>query len=281
MDQRMQARHRLERDLRSALHNGEFELYYQPQLNLERGEITGFEALMRWHHPERGLVGPADFIPLAEETGLIVPIGEWVLRQACLDAAKWPKGIKVAVNLSAAQFRFGNVRQAVISALGGLASAAAVARAGGHRVGAAAGQRRAWRETLDKLREIGVGIALDDFGTGYSSLSYLSRFHFDKIKIDQDLHQGAGREVGQLARDRALGRRHRREPRHRHHGGRRRDAGGVRARAPGRLHRGAGLFHQPAAPGGRGSRYTGRQQAVPGGACPPGWLTQAQRESGE
>ena len=118
MDQRMQARRRLERDLRSALHNGEFELYYQPQLNVERSEITGFEALLRWNHPERGLVGPADFIPLAEETGLIVPIGEWALQQACLDAVKWPKGIKVAVNLSAAQFRFGNVRQAVISALG-------------------------------------------------------------------------------------------------------------------------------------------------------------------
>ena len=184
MDQHMQARHRLERDLRSALHNGEFELYYQPQLNIERGEITGFEALLRWNHPERGLVGPADFIPLAEETGLIVPIGEWALRQACLDAVKWPKGIKVAVNLSAAQFRFGNVRQAVISALGGshllpqsleLEVTETVLLQDSDAVAV----------TLDKLREIGIGIALDDFGTGYSSLSYLSRFHFDKIKIAQ------------------------------------------------------------------------------------------------
>ena len=118
MDQRMQTRRKLERDLRAALHAGELELYYQPQLNLERNEISGFEALLRWHHPERGLVSPADFIPLAEETGLIVQIGEWTLRQACAEAASWPKVLKVAVNLSPAQFRFGNVRQAVISALG-------------------------------------------------------------------------------------------------------------------------------------------------------------------
>lgn len=184
MDRQMQDRHQLERDLRAALHNDEFELYYQPQLNLKRGRITGFEALLRWNHPQRGLVSPADFIPLAEETGLIVPIGEWTLRQACADAAKWPKSIKVAVNLSAAQFRSGNVRQAVISALGG-------SRLSPQRMelevtesvllqdsdGAA--------ETLEALHDIGVLIALDDFGTGYSSLSYLRRFHFDKIKIDQ------------------------------------------------------------------------------------------------
>src|SRR5262249_25622014 len=118
MDQRMQTRRTLERDLRSALHQGELELYYQPQLNLERTEISGLEALVRWNHPDRGLVSPADFIPLAEETGLIVQIGEWTLRQACAEAARWPKGLRVAVNLSPAQFRFGNVRHAVISALG-------------------------------------------------------------------------------------------------------------------------------------------------------------------
>jgi EAL domain-containing protein (putative c-di-GMP-specific phosphodiesterase class I) len=99
------------------LHAGELELYYQPQLNLERNEIAGFEALLRWNHPERGLVSPAEFIPLAEESNLIVQIGEWTLRQACTEAAKWPS-LKVAVNLSPAQFRFGNVRQAVITALG-------------------------------------------------------------------------------------------------------------------------------------------------------------------
>jgi diguanylate cyclase (GGDEF)-like protein len=184
MDQHMQERHKLERDLRLALQNSEFELHYQAQLNLERNEITGFEALLRWNHPQRGLVSPADFIPLAEETGLIVPIGEWTLRQACADAALWPKGTKVAVNLSAAQFRFGNVRQAVIGALGvsrllpqwlELEVTESVLLEDSD--GAA--------ETLNKLHEIGVGIALDDFGTGYSSLGYLRRFPFDKIKIDQ------------------------------------------------------------------------------------------------
>jgi diguanylate cyclase (GGDEF)-like protein len=184
MDKQMQARHNLERDLRRALQKGEFELYYQPQLNLEREEISGFEALLRWNHPERGLVTPDDFIPLAEETGLIVPIGEWVLRQACAEAAKWPKGLKVAVNLSGAQFRFGNVRQAVISALGG-------AQIVPQRLEIEVTESvlllddEAVSETLDKLEEIGVRIALDDFGTGYSSLSYLKRFRFGKIKIDR------------------------------------------------------------------------------------------------
>jgi diguanylate cyclase (GGDEF)-like protein len=184
MDQHMQARHKLERDLRRALQNSEFELHYQAQLNLQRDEITGFEALIRWNHPERGLVSPADFIPLAEETGLIVPIGEWTLRQACADAALWPTGTKVAVNLSAAQFRFGNVRQAVISALGAsrlmpqwLELEVTESMLLQDSEGVA--------ETLNQLHDIGVGIALDDFGTGYSSLSYLRRFHFDKIKIDQ------------------------------------------------------------------------------------------------
>ena len=184
MDQRMQARHTLERDLRAALQRGQFELHYQPQLNLERGEVTGFEALLRWDHPERGMIPPADFIPLAEETGLIVPIGEWTLRQACEDAASWPEGLKVAVNLSAAQFRFGNVRQAVVAALGAsrlppesleLEVTESVLLEDSDEVA----------QTLDLLHEMGVGIALDDFGTGYSSLNYLRRFHFDKIKIDQ------------------------------------------------------------------------------------------------
>ena len=105
MDQRMQARRSLERDLRSALVNGEFALHYQPLVNLERDEICGFEALLRWHHPERGNVPPSDFIGLAEETGLIVPLGEWVLRQACTEAATWPDHLKIAVNISPAQFR--------------------------------------------------------------------------------------------------------------------------------------------------------------------------------
>jgi diguanylate cyclase (GGDEF)-like protein len=189
MDQQMQARHTLERDLRAALQRGEFELYYQPQLNLQSDEITGFEALLRWNHPTRGLVPPTDFISLAEETGLIVPIGEWTLRQACSDAVRWPRGVKVAVNLSAAQFRHGNVRQAVISALGAsnllpqgleIEVTESVLVQDSYNV----------VETLNRLHDIGVGIALDDFGTGYSSLSYLRRFHFDKIKIDQSFIQG-------------------------------------------------------------------------------------------
>ena len=184
MDQRMQARHTLERDLRAALQRGEFELYYQPQFNLERGEVTGFEALLRWHHPDRGMIMPADFIPLAEETGLIVPIGEWTLRQACTDAVSWPEGLKVAVNLSAAQFRFGNVRQSVVTALG-------VSRLAPQLLELEVTELVLLQDsddvaqTLDLLHEMGVGIALDDFGTGYSSLNYLRRYHFDKIKIDQ------------------------------------------------------------------------------------------------
>lgn len=184
MDSRMQARHALERDLRVALQGGQFELHYQPQLSLQSGEIVGFEALLRWNHPTRGLVMPSDFIALAEETGLIVAIGEWTLRQACMDALDWPKWVKVAVNLSAAQFRFGNVRQAVISALGS-------SRLPPPRLEVEVTESVLLEDsdtvaqTLDLLHDVGVKIALDDFGTGYSSLSYLRRFHFDKIKIDQ------------------------------------------------------------------------------------------------
>jgi len=189
MDQQMQARHTLEHDLRAALQRGEFELYYQPQINLQSDEITGFEALLRWNHPTRGLVPPTDFISLAEETGLIVPIGEWTLRQACSDALRWPRGVKVAVNISAAQFRHGNVRQAVISALG---ASNLLPQSLEIEVTESVLVQDSYNvvETLNRLHDIGVGIALDDFGTGYSSLSYLRRFHFDKIKIDQSFIQG-------------------------------------------------------------------------------------------
>ncbi len=199
MDQRMQTRRKLERDLRAALHSGELELYYQPQLNLERNEIVGFEALVRWNHHERGLVAPVDFIPLAEETGLIVQIGEWVLRQACAEAVKWPKGLKVAVNLSPAQFRSGNVRHAVISALG--ASQLLPQRLELEVTESLLLQEsEGVAETLEKLHQIGVRFALDDFGTGYSSLSYLGRYHFDKIKIDKIFIQElAGRPKSSLA----------------------------------------------------------------------------------
>jgi diguanylate cyclase (GGDEF)-like protein len=184
MDQRMQARRGLERDIRNALVNGEFALHYQPLVNLERDEICGFEALLRWQHPERGNVPPSDFIPLAEETGLIMPLGEWVLRQACTEAASWPDHLKVAVNVSPAQFRARNLADLVVRTL------AATGMAPGRleleitesvmlqdEDGAFA--------TLTRLHDLGVRIALDDFGTGYSSLSNLRRFPFDKIKIDR------------------------------------------------------------------------------------------------
>ena len=184
MDLKMQERHQLERDLRAAINKHELELYYQPRLDLASNEVSGFEALLRWNHPARGMVSPSEFIPLAEETGLIVPIGDWVLRNACQEASKWRPGLKVSVNLSSTQFRLGNVRQSVITALGAsqlspnkleLEVTESVILQDSVEVG----------ETLGRLRDLGVSIAIDDFGTGYSSLSYLHRFHFDEIKIDQ------------------------------------------------------------------------------------------------
>jgi diguanylate cyclase (GGDEF)-like protein len=184
LDQFMHARRNLERDMRSALVNGEFEVHYQSFVDVKSGEICGFEALLRWCHPQRGLVMPAEFIPLAEETGLIVPIGEWVLRTACDEAAKWPANLKIAVNLSPAQFRSKRLVPVVLDALAtaGLTSqrlelevTETVIMHDCEAVSAAVGQ----------LRQLGVRIALDDFGTGYSSLSFLQKFAFDKIKIDR------------------------------------------------------------------------------------------------
>ena len=184
MDADMQARCKLQFDLRKALSNGEFELHYQPVVNLERNEISGLEALLRWHHPERGRVSPAVFIPVAEETGLILPIGEWALRQACADAAAWPEHIKVAVNLSPAQFKSPNLVQMVFAAL-----ASSGLSAGRLELEITESvllhDNAATVATLHQLRSLGVRIAMDDFGTGYSSLSYLRSFPFDKIKIDR------------------------------------------------------------------------------------------------
>ncbi|MDB5598790.1 MAG: diguanylate cyclase/phosphodiesterase [Xanthobacteraceae bacterium] len=184
MDRQVQARRALEIDLRKAYSNDEFELYYQPLVNLESGEVSGFEALLRWHHPERGMVSPVEFIPLAEEIGLIVQIGEWVLRQACAEAATWPDDIKVAVNLSPVQFRSRTLVQVVLSAL-------AYSRLSPDRLeleiteSVLLGDNEANLATLHQLRELGARISMDDFGTGYSSLRYLRSFPFDKIKIDQ------------------------------------------------------------------------------------------------
>jgi diguanylate cyclase (GGDEF)-like protein len=184
MDSLMQSRRILEQDLRKALAGGELELHYQPVVNLDRNEISGCEALIRWRHPGRGMVSPTAFIPLAEEIGLIVPLGEWVIRQACTTAARWPGKLKVAVNLSPAQFRSPGLLQVIV---GALASSGLPA----NRLELEVTETILLQDsdtTLDilyRLRELGVRIAMDDFGTGYSSLSYLQRFPFDKIKIDR------------------------------------------------------------------------------------------------
>jgi diguanylate cyclase (GGDEF)-like protein len=184
LDQLMHARRNLERDMRSALANGEFELCYQPLVNLKSGKISGFEALLRWHHPERGLVMPGEFIPLAEETGLIAPLGEWVLRTACAEAAKWPADLGIAVNLSTAQFRSQELVAVIVGALA--SSGIAPGRLELEVTETAImDDSEVVFAALGQLQKLGVRIALDDFGTGYSSLSFLQKFPFDKIKIDR------------------------------------------------------------------------------------------------
>jgi diguanylate cyclase (GGDEF)-like protein len=197
MDVQMQARRVLEHDLRKALEAGEFELYYQPVLNLASNQITGVEALIRWRHPERGMISPNEFIPLAEQVGLIVPLGEWVLRQACATAAKWPTDLRVAVNLSPAQFRSPALLQLVISALAssGLAPERLELEI---TESILLHDSKATLAILFKLREMGVRIAMDDFGTGYSSLAYLQTFPFDKIKIDRSFVKGIPEASGSL-----------------------------------------------------------------------------------
>lgn len=184
MDARVRARRLLELELRTALARDEFQLHYQPLLNLQTDRITAFEALLRWPHPQRGPVPPSEFIPLAEETGLMVPLGDWVLHKACADAAAWPDEIGVAVNLSPVQFRNSDLVRSVAHAL----------EVAGLRPDlleleitetVLLDKTEANLTTLRRLRDLGVRISLDDFGTGYSSLSYLRNFHFDKIKIDQ------------------------------------------------------------------------------------------------
>lgn len=184
MDEQLQARRALELDLRRALQAGEFELFYQPLYNLGDERVTGCEALLRWRHPDRGMVSPADFIPLAEEIGLIVPLGEWVLRAACAEAAKWPDYVRLAVNLSPAQFRDRGLVRTVVSALA--MSGLPAQRLELEITESVLLQDSAANMTmLHDLKALGVRISMDDFGTGYSSLSYLRSFPFDKIKIDQ------------------------------------------------------------------------------------------------
>ena len=184
MEQQANHRRELEADLRAALAEGSFELHYQPQVDLRSDRVTGCEALLRWRHPVRGMVSPADFVPVAEETGLIEEIGQWVLRTACAEAATWPPHVRIAVNVSPIQFRSETLSLKVASVLSEtgldprrleleITEAVLIA------------DDDAALATLNQLRALGVHIALDDFGTGYSSLQYLQRFPFDKIKIDR------------------------------------------------------------------------------------------------
>ncbi|MDB5653004.1 MAG: diguanylate cyclase [Tardiphaga sp.] len=184
MDAVAKARRETALDLRAAISKGEFELYYQPIIDVRDHAISGCEALIRWKHPEKGMISPADFIPVAEDTGMITEIGEWVLKTACAEAAAWPDHIKVAVNVSPVQFKSQTLALRVIQALAASGLSAS-------RLELEITEAVLIRDDdvalaiLHQLREIGVRIALDDFGTGFSSLSYLQRFPFDKIKIDR------------------------------------------------------------------------------------------------
>jgi EAL domain-containing protein (putative c-di-GMP-specific phosphodiesterase class I) len=190
----MQYRRNLEIDLRRALALCEFALVYQPQVDLRQNKVTGFEALLRWQSPFRGAVSPLEFIPVAEETGIITSIGEWVLRTACLEAASWSGAQKVSVNVSAVQFKSPNLVATVMSVLGesGLdpqrleleITENVMLDVGGTALAA-----------LQNIREIGVRVALDDFGIGYSSLGYLRDFPFDGIKIDQSFVRGTANDA--------------------------------------------------------------------------------------
>jgi diguanylate cyclase (GGDEF)-like protein len=194
MDQRLQSRRALELELRAAVVNGDLEVHYQPIVKLDTRSICGFEALARWNSRGRGWIPSSDFIPVAEETGLILPIGEWVLRTACADAVTWPESVSVAVNLSPAQFKSQNLVQMVLNALAG--SGLAPTRLELEITESVLLQSEAATlSTLHRLRALGVRIAMDDFGTGYSSLAYLRSFPFDKIKIDRSfVHDMAARQ---------------------------------------------------------------------------------------
>jgi diguanylate cyclase (GGDEF)-like protein len=203
MDARAQARRLLEVDLRAALLRSEFVVYYQPIQDIQADRIVGFEALVRWNHPLRGMIPPLNFIPLAEETGLIVQLGDWVLRTACRDAAGWSQDVCVAVNLSPAQFKDRNLVSSVVSAL-------AVSGLTACRLELEITESVLLQDsdvtlaTLHKLRALGVRVSMDDFGTGYSSLSYLRSFPFDKIKIDRSFVSEVATRADSMAIVRAV-----------------------------------------------------------------------------
>jgi EAL domain-containing protein (putative c-di-GMP-specific phosphodiesterase class I) len=188
MDRRLRERYELQRDMRSAIAHGEFALHYQPQAKID-GEVFGFEALVRWYHPTRGLVPPSTFIPLAEQSGMIGEVGEWTLRQACTEAASWPRPLQVGVNLSPVQFRHGDLASLVQSVLAdtGLAPGRLELEI---TEGVLINDQARALATLRRLKLLGVKIAMDDFGTGYASLSGLQSFPFDKLKIDKTFVSG-------------------------------------------------------------------------------------------
>src|ERR1700733_11284371 len=203
MDAMVQTRRSLERDMRTALAQGGFELYYQPLVNLQTKRVTAFEALMRWNHKERGAVPPSEFIPVAEDMGLIVQLGEWALRHACMEAVAWPDDIRVCVNLSPLQFSKGNLVSTVVSAL---ASSGLPASRMELEITESVLLEKSERNIaiLNQLRKLGVRISMDDFGTGYSSIGYLRSFPFDKIKIDQSFVRDLLVDKGSLAIVRAI-----------------------------------------------------------------------------
>jgi EAL domain-containing protein (putative c-di-GMP-specific phosphodiesterase class I) len=194
MNEEVNDRRQIEMDLREAIERGLLELHYQPIIDLRRNVVTGFEALARWNHPVKGMISPAVFIPIAEDSGLILPLGEWALREACRRAAEWPSHLNIAVNLSPVQFSTPNLADVMERIL-------AETQLQPHRLVLEITERIFMAEnektlvTLYRLKNLGVHISLDDFGTGYSSLSYLRSFPFDKIKVDRtfvsDLGEGS------------------------------------------------------------------------------------------
>ncbi|MFC7739382.1 putative bifunctional diguanylate cyclase/phosphodiesterase [Roseomonas sp. GCM10028921] len=203
MDTEIQQRRQSELDLRRAVAEEQFDVHYQPLIDARTGMLTGFEALLRWRHPERGMVSPAEFIPLAEEIGLIRAMGAWVLRRACADAAGWPEHVKIAVNLSPVQFINGHLVQEVEQALtsAGLSASRLELEI---TESVLLQDNDATLGMLHRLHDLGVRVSMDDFGTGYSSLSYLRRFPFDKIKIDQSFVRNLGGEKGSIEIVRAV-----------------------------------------------------------------------------
>ena len=278
MDEQVIETFRMKAELRTALQEGQFVLHYQPLASLDSGDVIGFEALLRWNHPERGEVSPSTCIPLAEETGLIIPIGEWVLREACREAATWSKPLKIAVNLSPVQFTAGNLVDVVASAL---ASSGLDAQRLDLEIteGVLVKDAVSALRTLNALKALGVRISMDDFGTGYSSLSYFRQFPFRQGQNRPGFHPGHGAQSA-VARDHQGDRRPRQGSGHRHPGRRRRDAeANGNAQAQG-LRTDSGLRDQPPRPDRSVPRDRRRRPDPEGRTEAPRGLTCRQTEAG-